>query len=76
MLLIVFLPPTLIAVLGELRYPDFGSDVTKMSFAFAITIALSLIFVFFGSVLINIKISILHRNKLAHKVMESYSSAL
>lgn len=65
MLLIVFFPPTFIATLGELRYPDFGSDVTKMSFVFAIMITISIIFVFIGSVLINIKLCILHKNRLA-----------
>ena len=76
MLLIVFFPPTFIAALGELRYPDFGSDVTKMSFAFAIMITLSVILVFVGSVFSNVKLLILHKNRLAQKVFESYSRTL
>lgn len=65
MLLIVFFPPTFIAALGELRYPDFGSDVTRMSFIFAVMVTISIVLVFIGSVMINIKLLCMNSNKLA-----------
>ena len=74
MLLIVFYPHTFIASLAELWYPDFGSDVTAMTFTFALVLTISVIIVIIGAILVNIKLLFLHKNRLALKIFESYSS--
>jgi len=47
-----------------------------MTFIFAIMITLCVLTVIVGAALINLKLLILHKNKLALKIFESYSSPI